>query len=258
MNSVIPYTGGKRMEAAEIAEYIRPHLKGRYIEPFVGAGSVFLKLNYDNPELDYSNKIGDIVPELINMYNCIRDNYERVIWHLDRLDNNERLFYLVRDMDRSPFFNEINRYFRAARFIYLAKTGFRSIRFNQYGQANIGYGNHPDRLPYSSKYEYRMISRLLNQTEICLLDFRETLGDIQSDDVVYLDPPVETKRFNSFWSKKFIDFDSEIIKAHCQLIDRKGAKFFLTYKNNERIKDQYRDFQIIPLKGNHNTLITNT
>ena len=41
MNPIIKYTGSKQRELPEIRKYI-PEFSGKYIEPFLGGGAVFL------------------------------------------------------------------------------------------------------------------------------------------------------------------------------------------------------------------------
>lgn len=66
MKTILKWPGGKEKELPVIRENIPPY-SGRFIEPFVGGGAVFF---------DTENKncyINDKSSELINLYNCIRN-----------------------------------------------------------------------------------------------------------------------------------------------------------------------------------------
>ena len=67
--SFLKWVGGK----SRIIPQLLPHLPagGRLIEPFVGAGNVFINTNYDSYILADKNK------DLINVYYRLRDDIAR-------------------------------------------------------------------------------------------------------------------------------------------------------------------------------------
>ncbi len=65
MKPFIKWAGGKSKELSRIKENL-PDFTGRYIEPFVGAGAVYLGLMRE-PAL-----VNDLSEELIRLYQCIR------------------------------------------------------------------------------------------------------------------------------------------------------------------------------------------
>ena len=69
------YPGGKTKQLMFLDKYLPKNqvLKGKYIEPFVGGGSVFL---YVEPERAL---ISDLNKELIELYSGIR-NYPHKVW----------------------------------------------------------------------------------------------------------------------------------------------------------------------------------
>ena len=72
MKPFIKWQGGKGRHLKHIIEKI-PDFSGRYIEPFLGSGAVFLKLEPDNWI------VGDINSELINIWNIIKQSPNNVI-----------------------------------------------------------------------------------------------------------------------------------------------------------------------------------
>lgn len=77
MKTVIKYTGGKEKELPLIKKYL-PKFSGRFIEPFVGGGSVFFAMK--NKEC----YINDKSTELINFYRCIAKQDPKFIFWLQK------------------------------------------------------------------------------------------------------------------------------------------------------------------------------
>lgn len=238
---LIPYFGGKRRIAPQIAHIVRSELREEsvYYEPFVGAGAVYLELEHPN------SVIGDIVPDLINMYECIRDDYERVAFYYDKMPNTEKRFYQIRDFDRSPYYESRDRFFKAARYIFLCRTSFGSCRWNQLGQMNRSYGKNPERPYYLDSVQLLRISRLLKTTDIRLDSFDDTLKTIKKGDVAYLDPPYIDTVYDQYWLDKFKKSDIKTLKQCCDDLENKGAKFILSHSFNTYVQELYQDYTIL-------------
>ena len=86
MKPFLKWFGGKRQLLPEIEKYycFDNNIK-RYIEPFVGAGSVLFDV-LDKFKLDEAI-ISDMNPELINCYEVIRDNPEKMMEEIIKIDN---------------------------------------------------------------------------------------------------------------------------------------------------------------------------
>lgn len=91
LSPIIKWAGGKEKEL----RYILPNLPGgvrNYYEPFVGGGAVFFAV--DRPAM----YINDKAPELITLYNMIRENNRDFFQTLEALAWSwERLTMVVRD-----------------------------------------------------------------------------------------------------------------------------------------------------------------
>lgn len=81
MKTIIKWPGGKEKELSIIRKNT-PLYSGRYIEPFVGGGSVFFDTN------SQKCAINDKSNELINLYNCIKEK------NLDLIEN---LYLILKD-----------------------------------------------------------------------------------------------------------------------------------------------------------------
>jgi DNA adenine methylase len=115
MKPLIKYRGGKSKEIPQIIEHI-PHFRGRYIEAFFGGGALFF---YLEPKKAIIN---DINSKLMSFYSGIKTNFETIkeelleienLYAINRKkfedlkritpelrvdDNNEALYYQIRDM----------------------------------------------------------------------------------------------------------------------------------------------------------------
>lgn len=88
MNPIIKWAGGKEKELPYIKEGL-PTKINRYIEPFVGGGSVYFDLNIEQ------SFINDKSDELINLYKCIKENNKEFFIKLNAINKNWRLLEKV-------------------------------------------------------------------------------------------------------------------------------------------------------------------
>lgn len=69
---ILKWAGGKTQLLGDLLPKV-PSSYNRYIEPFVGGGTLFFALQPEN------GLIADSNPELINMYRQVSDNVEAVV-----------------------------------------------------------------------------------------------------------------------------------------------------------------------------------
>ena len=110
----IKWPGGKRWAAPLIARIVRDNLRGTYIEPFLGSGAVFFRLNPKRALLT------DINADLINTYNCVKEDPAKLLRLLKAMPVSEENYYKYRISNPRTPWN------KAARFLYLN----RNLRLN--------------------------------------------------------------------------------------------------------------------------------
>lgn len=164
--------------------------KGRWIEPFLGSGSVLFNLA---PPRALGS---DTNPHIVQFYRdiqtgaidsrIVRGFLEDAGQALARLG--ECYFYEMRQ--------EFNRSGGSLRFLFLNRSCFNGMmRFNASGSFNVPFGKNPERFrkAYVTKIvnQVRVVERVLAATEyeFRVADFRSVLSKVTSDDFVYLDPP---------------------------------------------------------------------
>lgn len=140
----LKWAGGKYSLVEDIERHLPPARK--LVEPFVGAGSVFLNTDFEHYLL------ADINPDLINLYNILKDRPEQFIADAKRLftpEFNCKEEYL---RIRSEFNKSHDPYQRSLYFLYMNRHGFNGLcRYNKKGGFNVPFGSYKNRISLSKK-----------------------------------------------------------------------------------------------------------
>jgi DNA adenine methylase len=175
------YPGGKSKLLFFLINHLpsRQSLKGTYIEPFVGGGSVFLEVK---PKRAI---VADLNSELIDLYKGIKYCPHKLWKIFESFPSGKRSYYKIRD-SRMPT-NYLS--YRAARTLYLNRTCFKGMwRHNPKGDFNVGYGGEERRWVITHE-NIRELSNVLKSAEILKQDYEETIGLCTKNDFIFLDPP---------------------------------------------------------------------
>jgi len=180
----LKWPGGKRWIAEAIARLLSAP-RGRYFEPFLGAGAVFFALRTSDAVLSDTNR------DLIEAFVAVRDHGPALIDGLRVLPVDERTFHLLRS--RKP----ASPLETATRMIYLNRTAFNGLwRVNQLGEFNVPFGCKPGTTPVDSERVARC-AEILQGTSLLCSDFRDRLDEPRAGDRVYLDPPYTVMHNNN-------------------------------------------------------------
>ncbi|WP_430828174.1 DNA adenine methylase [Enterococcus faecalis] len=240
----VKWAGGKRQLMSEIIKY-KPQSYKKFVEPFVGGGSVFMELQ--NPK----TVINDYNPELINAYITIRDNLSELVQELEKHKENDskEYFYELREWDRNGILENKTNVERAARFIYLNKTCFNGLfRVNSQGQFNVPYGNYKN--PNIVNREVLIAdSKFLNKSGIRILneDFEKAAKIARKGDFVYFDPPYasldDTQNFVGYTLNGFDYKEQERLRDLFIELDKKGCFVMLSNSSSKIIHELYYDYR---------------
>ncbi len=219
----------------QIIEYLPTKLKfgaiKRYIEPFVGGGAVFFELaNNYNFEDAY---LFDVNPELVILYNVIKNNVEELIAELSILQQSYNkaqdktvFYYTVRDeynqFDKQVDANKYSTSFirRAALTVCLNRICFNGLfRVNSKGLFNVPVGKYKNPRILDEN-NLREVSKALQSASILQTDFKTTLNYINADTFIYYDPPYRPINANSFNSYTVGDFDDNEQKRLKNVFDK--------------------------------------
>jgi DNA adenine methylase len=206
VKSPLKWAGGKRKLVADIAKLIPINDRRRLIEPFVGGGSVFLNISFDDYFLVDSN------PDLIAFFGHMRDDREALIKESEALfvphNNISEQYYALRaEFNRTP-----SSLRRSALFLYLNRYGFNGLcRYNLKGGYNVPFGQY--KKPYFPHAEIHAFSHKAKSATFVSGDFSIAFTQAREGDIVYCDPPYtpinETASFTAYSGKGFTLHDQQ-------------------------------------------------
>jgi DNA adenine methylase len=138
----VKWAGGKRQLLCEIGKRL-PDSWNAYYEPFVGGGA--LLVNLQNGGRISKAVISDLNSELINLYNVVKKNPDKLIDALSckEFENSEDAFRNLKHDFNTLTGLPGNNVRRAALLIYLNKHGYNGLwRVNSKGKFNVPFGRY--------------------------------------------------------------------------------------------------------------------
>lgn len=246
---VLKWAGGKTQMLDDILNRM-PDSYGRYIEPFIGGGALFFKLDDENSVIADSN------PELINMYRQVADRCDEVIEALKLYKNEEETFYEV----RAKNWTECSEVEAAARMLYLNKTCFNGLyRLNKKGLFNTPFGRYKNP-NICNEEKLRAASEVLKKAIIVCGDYLDVLQKYaKKGDFIFLDPPYvpisENADFKRYTKEQFYESDQRNLAQEVDRLVSKGCKVMLTNSNHPLVHELYGKYniEIIQTKRNINS-----
>ena len=233
------WAGGKRRMVPFLLEHIPPDYSNnnRYYEPFLGAGSLFFRLNPFKATLSDNNK------DLIECYRAVQKRPDLIAKYLRQhlLNNSEEYYYNMRDA-----YNESQLSFaKAALFIYLNKTCFNGIwRVNKNGEFNVPYG-HKDNPLFPSRNDLFILSKSLSNSKIVHCDYRQIVEKVKEGDFIYFDPPYPplngTSYFTHYTKERFTNKDHSELASLSDMLNRKGVYIMISNADTPYIRSLYED-----------------
>lgn len=194
----LKWAGGKYL----LLDDIRKHLPEGdcLVEPFVGAGSVFL--NVDFP----SYQLSDINNDLISLYNIVKTRSSEYIADAQRFfsarENSADAYYL----HRQCFNRTQDSYLRALLFLYLNRHGYNGLcRYNQRGEFNVPFGRY--KKPYFPEAELNWFAQRAQKVTFICQSYEASMRKCTDNTVIYCDPPYAplsaTANFTAYHTNSF-------------------------------------------------------
>lgn len=234
-STFLKWAGGKHWFVNR-EKQLFPTEYNRYIEPFLGGGSVFFYLQPQNAILS------DINNELINTYISIRDEVEDVYRNLriHAHHHSKEYYYHIRERKTR------NSATSAARMIYLNKACYNGIyRVNKQGKFNVPYGTATE-LAFD-KESLIESSLVLQRAEIICRDFETTIDEAQQGDFIFCDPPYAVVDNNN----RFVGYNADVFSWNDQIrlsealirAKDRNVKIIMTNVDHETVRALYQDIE---------------
>lgn len=215
----LKWAGGK-YSLCDVISKMLPKEK-RLIEPFVGAGSVFLNTDYDEYILN------DINQDLINLYKHIQENSTQFIadaknFFTPEYNDAEKYYQL-----RAEFNGSKDSYFRSLVFLYMNRHGYNGLcRYNKKGGYNVPFGKY--KKPYFPEVELKYFAEKSKKAIFTCEGYRQSFERANAGDIVYCDPPYvplsKTASFTSYAGNGFgLDEQADLAYAAEEVTEKKNA-----------------------------------
>jgi len=271
------YVGDKYKLIAEIKQYF-PNNVNKFIEPFVGGGSVFLNTNankYLLNDIDYyiyhlhkllteqsKNQIKFLskIENIIDRYSLsksfkedivpktLKDEWKKTYYAKYNKEGFEKLKKEFNEAEQSDFF---------VLYILLIYGFNRMLRFNSQGKYNLPVGNVDfNKNVLNALNDY---FKLVDQKNISWynLDYKKFLQVItfEKNDFIYFDPPylITFSEYNKLWSE---ENEKDLIETLNEL-DSRNIKWAISnvteYKNktNSIFLVWSMKYNVYPIKSNY-------
>lgn len=232
----LKWPGGKFSAFRTIERYFPS--TGRLIEPFAGAGSIFLNAGFA------SNLIADRNSDLINTYQALKEHAHALITLTQRFFNDYGTEEGYRMVKKNFNMMHYTRLERAAAFIFINKHCFNGlVRYNLKGEFNVGWGS-----PKKAYFPFAEMEHFLSIADSCTFQcgsFETTISQAGAGDVIFCDPPYEPlpgKDGFTHYSGGSFRFDKqELLVEHLKAAHQRGATAIITNSGAPSIYELYRD-----------------
>jgi len=240
--SPLRWAGGK----TRMLNALVPHLEsqGRLIEPFVGAGSVFMALPKREAIINDANN------DLVRFYEALKYRTQDLVAHTKPLFTSVNCSDEAYKQLRARFNESTCSLERAALLLYLNRFGFNGLyRVNRKGIFNTPYGHFKNAPRFPERDILAMAERLRSVTLLPSGDFTNALQLAREGDVVYCDPPyldISTveKSFTAYTAGAFSIADHKRLVAHAWAAAERGAKVVLSNHDSDQARELYRGMEL--------------
>ena len=207
------------------------------IEPFVGAGSVFLNTDFSRYIL------ADINSDLISLYNIVKtrtDEYVQASRELFMPETNQaEVYYRFRE----EFNASQDPFRRAVLFLYLNRFGYNGLcRYNLRGEFNVPFGRY--KKPYFPEAELYQNTKKAQNAEFHCLSYEECMDRADSNSVVYCDPPYAplsaTANFTAYHTNSFSPKEQAHLAEMAEKLVSKQIPVLISNHDTPDTREWYR------------------
>jgi DNA adenine methylase len=226
------------MLSKQFVPLIPPH--HRYFEVFSGGLSMFFR-----KEKAEWNVLNDKDNNIVNLYNCIMHDLDKLVYYLDWLPKSRELFNGFRTEIKEKQDINIPDPLRAAKYFYCIRHSFNKLIHTPMSMVKDWNKNWMKEFKYSRSK--------INGATIENLDFADLIDRYKpkENDFWYLDPPyfIATDK-GDYYQHNFNAEDHIRLKEKVDKIHKNGGKFMVSYDFREEVYDLYKEYdcRVIDLK----------
>lgn len=237
------YPGGKTKALTKILPKILSQSFSEYREPFVGGGSVFLKVKQLRPESKYW--INDFDYNLYCFWKSLQVNSLKFMTDIRRIkltntnakDSFNQFKELIFQSNNTP-----DIWDRGLAFYFLNRTAFSGNVFS----GGYSQESYEKRLTLSSINSLVPFSDFLKDVKITDYSYEVLLMKDGKDVFIFLDPPYYSAKESKLYGKDgklHTHFDHE--QFAMDMYECKQHKWLITYDNSEKIRDLFKEFSFV-------------
>lgn len=228
-NTPFGRTGGKSRLAEQIIRMF-PDTKdyNTFVEPFVGAGNIFFRIEKDNQIREIIN---DKDPRVIRIFKALKK---------DPISFNDKI---KRDFISKEYFESIKGSIKPEDDIILLKNSYRGDA-KRYVDSHKGTATHNKVIQdYTKNFGERLADTIILNT-----DYKKVLQEYDSPKTLfYLDPPYESLTKNDY---------TNYVEPSGVFDSVKGLKGFvaISYNDSENIRSLFKNWYIKELETKYETV----
>lgn len=253
LKSPIRYVGGKSWLAERLVQEIHDAKPTRYIEPFLGGGSIAINVRPTIPKY-----LGDTNATVMDMWRCLRTAPGALMRELIDVEGkypNTQAGYLDARAELNHGINNPRPIWirRAALFLYINARSFNGIwRTNQSGYYNVPYGKIAK--PSSIDADEAMaLSNAIFNANLITGGFAQTIEHVRDlrGAAVYADPPYDGT-YDGYSGDGFSDELQEQLANTLEFCVKSGARVWATNSDTEKVRRWYHWAEVTEIEEQHN------
>jgi DNA adenine methylase len=226
-----------------VLEEVIPVEMNRYIEPFLGGGSVLLWVLSNA----HSNKIevNDMEPNLIACWKTVKSKPNELINLLEELNE-------LRDLKSFKYLitiyndTKLSNVERSALLIYFTKLAFNaSLRWTN-GKINPKWSEHHSNVNIFNNELITSISKALKKVSFNNDDYVSFLKKVQpkKGDFVFLDPPYLVSNVGDYYESVFNFQDYQKLRKICDSLNKNQVNFVVTTNDDPSLRKLFKGYNI--------------
>ncbi|MCH8536868.1 MAG: Dam family site-specific DNA-(adenine-N6)-methyltransferase, partial [Alkalimonas sp.] len=239
----LKWAGGKYNLVDALSNYL-PEARC-LVEPFVGAGSVFLNTDYEHYRLN------DINQDLISLYQIVKAQPDQFIADARTFfveSGNQKESYLSL---RQQFNLSADTYERALLFLYLNRHGYNGLcRYNLSGKFNVPFGSY--KKPYFPEAELNFFAEKAQKAEFSCTSYQQVFAQLPSGAVMYCDPPYvplsKTASFTSYAREGFNLDDQAQLANLAEAACQQGMTVLISNHDTTLTRKIYHQAKLYPIQ----------